>query len=242
MFSDSDVERAKSLIFQKFYFPDKPNQLMWTYEDSEPIEDLDSIFEEIDGIDYIAYGCTKVVLFPSYCDKFVIKIPFLGMVKYDSQDKNPFRGVCYYKDEDYRTVKSKWDHCCLEEFIYNNAVKHGLGDMFCGTRYIGKIDRFPVYISERSGYALDEDYGHRPSEEGIKYSASKSSSDNVACYNMPASMEPETLALFYDSWGKELTDKLVDFLLDNHISDCHNGNVAFRDGKIRIIDYPGFYK
>lgn len=242
MFSDSDVEQAKSLIFQKFYFPDKPNRLMWTDEDSEPMEDLDSIFGEIDGIDRIACGCTKVVLFPSYCDEFVIKIPFLGMVEFVSQKKNSFSGVCYYNDADYRTVKSKWDHCCLEEFIYNNAVKHGLGDMFCGTRYIGKIDGFPVYISERSGYALDEDLGHHPSEEGIKYTTSKKSGASLSCYNMPASMEPETLALFYDSWGEELTDKLVDFLLDNRISDCHNGNVAFRGGKIRIIDYPGFYK
>ena len=242
MFSDSDVERAKLLIFQKFYFPDKPNRLMWTDEDGEPIEDLYSIFKDIEGIDRIACGCTKVVLFPSYCDKFVIKIPFLGMVEYYSQEKESFSGVCYYNDADYRTVKSKWDHCCLEEFIYNNAVKHGLGDMFCGTRYIGKIDRFPVYISERSGDALDEDYSHRPSEEGIKYSYSKSSSNKPFCYDMPADMGPETLALFYDSWGKELTDKLVDFLLDNHISDCHNGNVAFRDGKIRIIDYPGYYR
>lgn len=242
MFSDSDVERAKLLIFQKFYFPDKPNRLMWTDEDGEPIEDLYSIFKDIEGIDRIACGCTKVVLFPSYCDKFVIKIPFLGIVEYYSQEKESFSGVCYYNDANYRTVKSKWDHCSLEEFIYNNAVKDGLGDMFCGTRCIGKIDRFPVYISERSGDTLDEDYSHRPSEDGIKYSDSKSSSNKPFCYNMPADMEPETLALFYDSWGKELTDKLVDFLLDNHISDCHNGNVAFRDGKIRLIDYPGFYK
>lgn len=242
MFSDSDVERAKSLIFQKFYFPDKPNRLMWTDEDSEPIEDLDSIFEDIEGIDYVTYGCTKLVLFPLYCDEFVIKIPFLGMIERDSQEKRHFGGACYYKDADHKTIKSEWDHCSLEEFVYNNAVKHGLGDMFCGTRCIGKIDRFPVYISERSGYALDEDFDYRPSEEGIKYSASKFSSDKDFWHSMPANMEPETLALFYDSWGKKLVDKLVDFLLDNHISDCHNGNVAFKDGKIRIIDYPGFYK
>ena len=55
-------------------------------------------------------------------------------------------------------------------------------------------------------------------------------------------MEDNILGMFYDSWGAEITDKFLDFLVDNHIRDYYNGNIAFKDGKIRVIDYSSFNK
>lgn len=234
MISNSDIALLKDIVQSRFSFGENPNDIMWTTLDGDPIDDCDAFWGDPD-IDDVKYGCSKVVLFYYYLGDYVLKIPFLGKCAKDGTYHN-FTNAIYGSENE-----NNWDYCRAEEIIYELACREGLGDLFCGTKYLCDIQDFPVYVSEMSESALDEDVmPHHSSAAGLTYIKSKRQEKQF--YYAPMDMDDDTIGLFYDSWGKELTDKLLDFLVDNDIRDCHNGNVAFRDGKIRLIDYSGFYQ
>lgn len=236
MISDSDIALLKDIVQSRFSFGENPDDIMWTTTDGDPIDDCDAFWGDPDISD-VKYGCSKVVLFYHYLEDYVLKIPFLGECTEDGVYNNFTNATCGSENE------NNWDYCRAEEIIYELTCGEGLGDLFCGTRYLCDIQGFPVYVSEMSENALDEDaMPHHSSAAGLAYIESKRQEPGKQFYYAPADMDDDTIGMFYDSWGKELTDKLLDFLVDNDIRDCHNGNVAFRDGKIRLIDYSGFYK
>lgn len=239
MVDNETLEEVRRLVHSNFHFPQNPRDILWTDLDGEPWNDIETMFDDCGDYDDVRCGCSKIVLFPYYLNDFVIKIPFLG--ERNGEEFYKFSNIkCF--DFNHR-FKTGWDHCELEAYVYQLAVKNNIADMFCGTYYIGDFEGFPLYISEKSGKIIDEDLIHHPSEAAKKYTLSKAPKDSQPnSWNMPAGMEPDALGLFYDFWGKESTDKLVNFIVDNKIQDCHNGNVAFKDDKICIIDYPGFYK
>ena len=234
MISDSDIVLLRDIVQSRFSFGENPNDIMWTTADGDPIDYCDTFWDDPD-IGDVKYGCSKVVLFYNYLGDYVLKIPFLGECFKDGIYINFTNAIVDSEDE------NSWDYCRAEEIIYELACEKGLGDLFCGTRYLCDIQGFPVYVSEMSESALDEDTtSHRSSAAGLAYIKSKRQEPGRRFYYCPGEMSDDTIGMFYDSWGKELTDKLLDFLVDNDIRDCHNGNVAFRDGKIRLIDYSSF--
>lgn len=236
MITDSELLRLKNIVQEKFSFEDDPFDYMWVDGDGEPLDDFDGFWRDPCVID-VKYGCSKVVLFCSYLDDYVLKIPFIGEFLYVGLHRE-FSNAVVVDNKDV-----KWDYCRVEEGIYKSACKEGLGDLFCGTRFLCRINGFPIYVSEMSGDALDEDtILHQSSADGLNYIKSKRKEPSRRFLYAPGDMDDDTIGMFYDSWGKELTDKLLDFIVDNDIRDCHNGNVAFRDGKIRLIDYSSFYK
>ena len=235
MILDSDIALLKDIVQSRFSFGENPNDIMWTTTEGDPIDDCDAFWSDPDISD-VKSGCSKVVLFYRYLGDYVLKIPFLGEYMDDGIYINFTNATCGSEDE------NNWDYCRAEEAIYELACGEGLGDLFCGTRYLCDIQGFPVYVSEMSESALDEDATpHHSSAAGLTYIKSKRQEPGKQFY-YAADMSDDTIGMFYDSWGKELTDKFLDFLVDNDIRDCHNGNVAFRHGKIRLIDYSGFYE
>ena len=221
MILDSDIALLKDIVQSRFSFGENPDDIMWTTTDGDPIDDCDAFWGDPD-IGDVKYGCSKVVLFYHYLGNYVLKIPFLGECTEDGVYNNFTNAIGGSENE------NNWDYCRAEEVIYELACGEGLGDLFCGTRYEN---------------ALDEDSTpHHSSAAGLDYIKLKRQEPGKQFYYAPADMDDDTIGMFYDSWGKELTDKLLDFLVDNDIRDCHNGNVAFRDGKIRLIDYSSFYK
>lgn len=236
MITDKELESLRGIVLQNFQFMDDPYDFMWVDVDCEPIDNCDALWSDTEVSD-VKYGCSKAVLFYPYLDDYVIKIPFCGIYTDDNRYENflyAMKGIDGGKN---------WDYCAAEEFLYKKACAVGLGDLFCGTRYLCDIDNFPIYISEKSDCAIDEDETpHNSSVEGMEYIQSKRRQRDVKCIYHPGDMEDNTIGIFYDSWGAEIIDKFLDFLVDNHIRDCHNGNVAFRDGKIRVIDYSSFNK
>ena len=232
MITNSTLYQLKDIVQNKFTFEDNPFDIMWLSEDDEPIDYCDSFWKD-PYILNVKFGCSKVVLFFTYLDDYVLKIPFIG--------KKYIDGACHEFTGCNRV--HKWDYCRTEESIYDLACSEGIGDLFCGTRFLCRIQNYPIYISEKSDDALDEDVKlHQSSVAGLDYIDSKRKESGKTFWYAPGDMDNNTIGMFYDSWGKELTDKLLDFLVDNNIQDCHNGNVAFRDNKIRLIDYSGFYR
>lgn len=235
--SESDLVELRRLVKDKFYFEYDPFEFMWTDYDGEPVDEYSLL--DIPEVSDVRCGCSKAVLFLSYLDDYVIKLPFLGTEDGIDDDEPAWFKHAIVEDSD--SEHDGWDYCRVEEAIYKKACDQGIEKLFCGTRYLCSFGGFPIYVSEKSDAALCEDkWAHCSSRDGLDYIRSKrksNSSDFLDCLN---DMEDSTIGMFYDSWGKETTDKFLDFLVDNNVRDCHNGNVAFKDGKIRVIDYSSF--
>lgn len=207
---------------------------MWINKaDYEPIDYLDELWN-LDDIYDIKYGSSKAVLFCNFLDEYVLKIPFLGEM---------VLGVKCERFKNADISHNSWDYCEAEAKIYKSACEDGISNLFCGIELLCQINNFPVYIAEKCTSTLDENFDlYNSSEDGIRYARAKSEKNkDKFLVRKPGDMEEEVVGLFYDSWGEKNTDKLLDFLVDNDVSDCHNGNVGFKDGKIRLIDYSGFY-
>lgn len=235
MITDAELKNIREIVQEKFHFYDDPYEFMWFDSGYEPVDYCDTFWKDDEVYD-VRYGCSKAVLFYKYLHNYVIKIPYLGV--YKDNDKCKFKNakIWYLKDEN-------WDYCRYEEEIYQKACESGIGKLFCGTRYLCDTDDFPIYVSEKSEDTIDTYSSHKVSDKGRDYVRSKRSAKSNDIYPYcPGDMSDNTIGMFYDSWGKELTDALLDFLVDNSIDDCHSSNIAFKDGKIRIIDYTGFYE
>lgn len=231
MIDAKDAAKLKGIVKEMCGGLGDPEDFMWLDVDYEPIDDCDSLWS-CNGVFDIKYGCSKAVLFTNASEDYVFKVPFFG-IEYENGEKLRYSNAQSY---------SQWDYCEVEQDIYEEACAAGLGDMFCGTRYVCSIHGLPVYVSEKSGDALDEEASSRDvSPAGREYIRTKKRTDKCR-ENMlfQGGLEDETVGMFYDSWGKDKTDKLLKFIEDNDVADCHGGNVAFKDGKIRLIDYSGF--
>lgn len=202
---------------------------MIAYEDGDPVFD-DSVFWNWEYADNVLYGCSKMVMSLHCYDDIVLKIPYHGVIS-DTYEYEEFTGAA----EDYDWIE-KWDYCAAEANMFDIACEFELGDMFAGTYYLCDIDGYPIYCAEKAGEILDLSPRSVPSMQGSIYSAKKLENGDIFTTNLSS----KAIALFYDGYGKEKTDSLLDFIVKNEIYDLHDANVAVRDNKIKLIDYSGF--
>lgn len=202
---------------------------MIAYENGEPFFD-ESIFSKWEYTDDILYGCSKMVIKLHWYDDIVLKIPYHGVFSV-SDEYEEFTGAA----EDCDWIK-KWDYCAAEADIFDLACQFDIGDMFAGTYYLCDINSYPIYCAEKADAVLDLYSRRTPSILGSNYSAKKLESGAVFTTNLSS----QAIGLFYDGYGKEKTDALLDFLVKNKISDLHGENVAMCGDKIKLIDYSGF--
>lgn len=138
----SDAERAMGA--------DLGNEFYIGVRDGETCDDNFSDMASKIGADWYATGMSKVCLFFNDYPDIVVKIPIHGYVTYYDDDED-----CEYGDAyDYCGAKvgdsHTWDYCAAEEFIYKEAEKAGIEDMFAETEFIGETDSgYPVYASKR---------------------------------------------------------------------------------------------
>lgn len=198
--------------------------LMWTWDgDEETLIDEDGFLGCFDCDVRLFMGCSKAVVAADFLPAFVMKFPVLGHMD-QKGERSRFTGA---------RCGSAFDYCHMEEEVYRKAADEGLSDMFCATRHVlDTSGGYPVYVSERADGSLSREiYRYHTSAEAVRYADSKYGTTSIP---------DKTLALFYDSWGEDATNRLCRFLSHNELSDFHFGNVGFMDGKIRLIDYSDF--
>lgn len=233
MITLKDAHDIADVVRDSIGFDGDPAESMWvSNKDYYPMVDPKEVLVG-DSVTNVMYGCTKVVVFCDTLKDYVIKIPFLGTV--DSVDGKRR----YYEN----AGMFKWNYCALESQIYEEACAAGLGDMFCGTMFCCYIDRYPVYVSEKSELTLDETEFVCSSSDGSYWVRDKSASV-IAEYSIDpyliAGLDKNTAGMFYDCYGEDRADALIDFLLENGINDCHDGNIAYVGDEIKLIDYSSF--
>lgn len=183
-----------------------------------------------------ATGASRLVLFPTNKD-YVIKIPYRGFFCQRNNDvkESPFTAAYASVDPDL----VGWDYCEAEEMLFRLAENNGVGEYFAETIQIGEVRGYPIYAQPRaklnssSNICEREDYS---SIEQISSQITEEYSDILGEEFLPEYWMKEFIAAFSDD---EL-EGLLNFIEQADISDLHEENVGFINGKPIIFDYVGY--
>lgn len=205
-------------------------ETMWCNDDF----DYDNPFNDCKLISDVKSGATKTCLFFDDIPDFVVKIPFIGADdEWEGETEFHYANRCYPEFKD-----NKWDYCLTELGLFNESKAYGVSDMFAGTYYIGRINNFPIYASNRVDNCF-YDYGVQSSSAESYALGSKilSSGRDYLHVDMNANL----IGLFIDSYGYDKTINMLNFIKKFDIRDFHDGNLAStNDGKVKIIDYSSY--
>lgn len=175
-------------------------------------------------VDNIHNGLTKIVFEVPDFSGFVVKIPLCGRC----EDGEEVPSHKYIKANDY----CPWDYCYTEVITSNIAKNYGLGNLFIPTFYLGKVNNYPIYYSPKVTELYD--YSTDYSDDNLE-TATKLKSNGLW-----VDMDDSMLALFIKQYGAPVIKRLLKFLKDMRSGDFHCDNVAYKDGKLVIIDCAGF--
>lgn len=175
-------------------------------------------------VNNIHNGLTKIVFEVPSFEGIVIKIPLFG--RCDDGEESPSNK--YIRANDYHP----WDYCYTEMIISNFAKNYGVGNLFIPTFYLGKVDDYPVYYSPKVTEFYD--YSMDYSDANLR-TATKLKSNGLW-----VDMDDSMLALFIKQYGASVIKRLLKFLKYMRSGDFHCDNVAYKDGKLVIIDCAGF--
>ena len=209
------------------------------YDDDCKDEDQDFsyISDKVNAYD-CRCGRSKLVLEFYDNDDYVVKIPIKKHVE---------RGIverydCAFLHDPHDNPD---DYCKIEKEMYEVACKSGVEDMFAGTWKIGDIDGYPIYASEKVDYTFEEvDKDWILGELDIEFRPFTELDEDIKKMGYKTNMflSYDAIDLIIQQNGIDKTKELMKFLSMNNITDLHSGNVGIdSDGKVKIIDYPGFF-
>ena len=165
-----------------------------------------------------ATGASKMV-FTNLVEDYVIKIPFVG--NYSS-----------YADEYYSFGIE--DHIQKEIDDFNRFIKGSLiEDLFIPNEYVGQVGAIKIYAQEKV-----DTYEEVGSSEPISDEVYTSAED--CCYWDVCGDSIEAVCIFYVEYGVEEGERILSELGNLEISDIHEGNLGYKNGRLVIFDYAGF--
>lgn len=188
--------------------------------------------EQIDGIDEVKYGSSKLVFLLDDVSDFVVKIPFYGEAPYES-------AVGGFLIDDSECNEWEVDYCKEECEVYGifKDIGDGIENMLAETRFCGFYGCVPIYVSERvkptcySFLAEDKSIVSDSRKKASEYCLT--TEDNELC--------PVLMAAFIQSFGYEMAKRLDRALQKYRVNDVHPGNCGFDSrGRIKVLDYSGF--
>lgn len=229
MFNKTVREQLKNFLIETIHNPDWQDCYIWCEDKDDDCGDCDyQVFSNECGADWYECGVSKICLFYENLKDWVIKVPILGYY-YNEEDE--------YVDFTHSGGDKPNDYCSIEAEYCFQADKYGLGECFAKTYYICTLQGIDFYCSEK----IEEPFYSRSSNACSDFSYI-SARDLINCYgkyNSPLNLDQ--LQFFIDSYGYELSEKLMQFLIDFDIQDLHNGNIGFDTvNNVKIIDCAGW--
>ncbi len=178
------------------------------------------------GAEWFEYGMTKVVFaFGGDLEKYVIKIPFMGVYYHEMRDGIEDLATVFFNEAGYGNDNC-WDYCETEAENYQYALEEGVADFFAATYYLGDYEGCPIYISEKVTENDEPDYDSYDRAQFIPVWYEKIFGKEITNY----------LSCKYDN----IID-LLRFLDDYDIDDMHESNFCIlKNGNIKIIDYSSY--
>lgn len=236
-------------------------------------------------------GVSKAVYFPKAFPNIVVKIPLTS----GPEEKYWFSNGSYYTADGDATarhtqyeyewrgerfsctsdsipsyldieLKYDWNYCEIEEVLFKEAKKKGVGKFFAQTILIGDVNGYPVYVQER-GRVFDL-RDERPLSEKEKREGYQRQYSDIFTMEMQTNYWHELIDIykeyckenhcrcrdymlrqlpdmwlvdFYLYWGAKNLHKLLVFLDEYYIDDFHNENVGYINHIPVIIDYSSFH-
>lgn len=231
-----------------------------TYSDAP---DIDMVAAAVAGklssrFDWVAFGASKMVCgTDDENDDYVVKVP----IEVEEWHKGSFGGYARCGDYIVRGRKPNSiesigaflnfgsDYCAAEAYISAAVEEYypKAAPLFALTEYCGELFEHGVtvrvYASERADlcrlYDNQDEWGAQQVSKKSSERASKLLSDDYQRY--PDSMPTDILARFYDDWGVEATESMLDAITEYGLNDFNSGNFGVDvDGCIRLTDYSGF--
>ena len=188
------------------------------------------IFDACD-IDFFAddfrIGATKFVLYPREGD-YVVKIPFT----HDSYNYNgeviPFERA---------QEPNGWDYCKAETIYFENAIVDGVDFAFLKTECIGFTgDWHPIYVQPQAEMLAERRSSHPKDWKSTAHAA------QYCCENHHRCFDEYWIADFIECYDEQTLETLYDFLDAFAITDLHEGNLGYYEGKPVIVDYAGYWE
>lgn len=209
------------------------------------------------GADWVNGGCSKSVFHFKEFDNYVFKIPYIGFFHIEDEDNQYFKDCAeqervptYFCFDDvvlYKNANNDGaypvdanDYCAVEEYIYRIARKYNVNQMFTKTAFLGFICGVPVYVSSCAGKAYSPKKSNcRKTDKIAKAMIDKSRKEHKDSYSEFYTTE---CGVFIETYGRKATQRFIDFLYKEKISDLHTGNYGYDAlGNLKIIDYSGFH-
>lgn len=191
-------------------------------EDNMETDAVDYVLDQLDETVDTTWGASKFIIFFDGSEQ-IVKIPFSGEYCWNID----------IEEEDFCDFNTS-DYCAVEASLYANAVVQGVEKFFARTIYGGVTKKgTPYYISDKvQVYENIINKVKMPSEKNI---------EKAKTYWRYTDLSEDWIARALEWYGEEEVEKLMKFILEEHICDLHSGNVGFReDGAPVILDYSGF--
>ena len=178
-------------------------------------------------------GSSKLVFIPKD-ENYVIKIPYTGDSYTDENDNIIDYTFAHANPE---SKKFRWDYCLAETLLWRNAKRSKVHHAFAKERILGFINNHPIYIQQRAEvYAESNKYNSASNKERNK-TLSCCYKHNVRIFQEEGVSWQSDMLEYY---GQNIFLKIMHFIEDFKISDLHESNLGYIDGRPVIIDYSGF--
>ena len=144
--------------------------------------------------------------------------------------------VCFWLDDGdwvFKVDLRNKSYCHIEYENYINAVEVGLEDYFAECFPIREVNGITLYAMER--VYVNEDYNSETLYNNMKKLYGEEEAEDFF-ESSDSELEGEKLISYYiDNW-----EKFNYFCQLNNINDLHIGNIGFKNGQLKIIDYSGY--
>lgn len=139
------------------------------------------------------------------------------------------------------------DYCRNEDYLYAKAKAWGVEQAFASCEYVGRFALYDIYVMDRcycnedgmSDDSYDLQYKKYCSEYGLDPNEDGSMEEFSNC--CPEYEDQDCmLELAAEHWGEQFARKVIDFIYEFGINDCHCGNWGWINDRLVIVDYAGY--
>lgn len=208
------------------------------------------------GADCVHGGCSKSVFHFNEFEDYVFKIPYIGYAYIEDEDTQYYKDCAeeervpsYFCFDDVTLYKNASndglypvdanDYCAAEEYIYRMARKYKVHQMLAKTTFLGFVCGIPVYVSANAGKTYSPKKQSNETSKIAKDMIDKSCKEHKDSYSELYTTE---CGVFIETYGRKATQRFIDFIYKEKISDLHYGNYGYDAlGNLKIIDYSGFH-
>jgi hypothetical protein len=144
-------------------------------------------------------------------------------------EDSPFYGA--------KNTENDWDYCLKEVELYQEACSAGIEEFFAETRRIGFVHNYPIYIQRKIDII---GLGNARWDEILTFSPEQVSITQEISQKGNYLLHWEALIFAMKTRGREITEKLVEFIIAWEIGDLHDNNYGFCGDQLILIDYSGY--